>query len=43
VIDAVLPPAANQPTLFARWGNFIPILLALMLIAGGIVLGKRRR
>jgi apolipoprotein N-acyltransferase len=43
VIDAVLPPAANQPTLFARWGNFIPIVLALMLIAGGIVLGKRRR
>jgi apolipoprotein N-acyltransferase len=41
VIDAVLPPAANQPTLFARWGNAIPILLGLLLIAGGVVLGKR--
>jgi len=43
VIDAVLPPAANAPPLFARWGNAIPLFLALLLIAGGIVLGRRRR
>jgi apolipoprotein N-acyltransferase len=43
VIDAVLPPAANSPTPFARWGNAIPLFLAVLLIAGGIVLGRRRR
>ena len=43
VIDAVLPPAANSATVFARFGNAIPLLLGLLLIAGGIVLGRRRR
>ena len=43
VIDAVLPPAANSPTPFARLGNAIPLLLAVLLIAGGIVLGRTRR
>jgi apolipoprotein N-acyltransferase len=43
VIDAVLPPAANQPTPFAKFGNLIPLLLSLLLVAGGIVLGRRRR
>ena len=43
VIDAVLPPAANSPPLFARFGNAIPLLLGLLLIAGGIVLGRKRR
>jgi apolipoprotein N-acyltransferase len=43
VIDAVLPPAANAPPPFARFGNAIPLLLALLLIAGGIVLGRKRR
>jgi len=43
VIDAVLPPAANSATVFARFGNLIPILLGLLLIAGGIVLRRRRR
>jgi LPXTG-motif cell wall-anchored protein len=28
---------------FARWGNAIPLALALLLIAGGIVLGRKRR
>jgi apolipoprotein N-acyltransferase len=42
-IDAVLPPAANAPPLFARFGNTIPLLLAILLIAGGIVLGHKRR
>jgi apolipoprotein N-acyltransferase len=42
-IDAVLPPSADSPTPFARWGNAIPLLLALLLIAGGIVLGRKRR
>jgi apolipoprotein N-acyltransferase len=42
-IDAVLPPAANSAPPFARFGNAIPLLMALLLIAGGIVLGRRRR
>jgi apolipoprotein N-acyltransferase len=43
VIDAVLPPAANSPPLFARFGNIIPLLLGFLLVFGGIVLGRRRR
>lgn len=43
VIDAALPPPAGRPTIFARWGNAIPVLLGLLLAIGGIVLGKRRR
>ena len=42
-IDAVLPPAADAPPLFARWGNAIPLFLGVLLIAGGIVLGRKRR
>lgn len=42
-IDAILPPAANAPTVFARFGNAIPLFAALLLIAGGIVLGRKRR
>jgi apolipoprotein N-acyltransferase len=43
VIDAVLPPAAKSPPLFARLGNVIPLLLGFLLVFGGIVLGRRRR
>jgi apolipoprotein N-acyltransferase len=43
VIDAVLPPAADSPPLFARFGNAIPLLLGLLLVFGGIVLDRRRR
>src|SRR5437868_6285350 len=43
VTDAVLPPAANAPPPFARFGNLIPLLLGFALIIGGIVLGRRRR
>jgi apolipoprotein N-acyltransferase len=42
-IDAVLPPAANSPPPFARFGNVIPLLLAFALVIGGIVLARRRR
>ena len=42
-IDAVLPPAANSPPLFARFGNIIPLALGFLLIIAGIVLGRRRR
>jgi apolipoprotein N-acyltransferase len=42
VIDAALPPAA-APTLFARGGNIIPILLGFALLLTGIVLGRTRR
>jgi apolipoprotein N-acyltransferase len=43
VIDAIIPPAANGPPPFARFGNVIPLLLAFALMIGGIVLGRRRR
>ena len=43
VIDAVLPPPADGPPPFARFGNVIPLTLAFLLIIGGIVLGRRRR
>lgn len=43
VIDAILPPPANSPPVFARFGNVIPLALGLLLIFGGIVLGRRRR
>ena len=43
VIDAILPPPANAPTFFARFGNIIPLVLGFLLIIAGIVLGRRRR
>ena len=43
VIDAVIPPAAPTATPFSRFGNVIPVLMGLLLIAGAIVLGRRRR
>jgi apolipoprotein N-acyltransferase len=43
IIDAVLPPPANSPPLFARVGNAIPLFLGFLLIIGAIVLGRRRR
>jgi apolipoprotein N-acyltransferase len=43
VIDAALPPAASSPTPFARLGNAIPLALGCLLIALGIVLGRKRR
>jgi apolipoprotein N-acyltransferase len=43
IIDAVLPPAANSPPLFARLGNVIPLVLGFLLIIGAIVLRRRRR
>jgi apolipoprotein N-acyltransferase len=43
VIDAVLPPAANSPPPFARFGNSIPLLLGFALLLGAIVLGRGRR
>jgi len=42
-IDAVLPPAADSPPPFARFGNIIPLVLGFLLIIGGIVLARRRR
>jgi apolipoprotein N-acyltransferase len=46
VIDGVLPPPALGPTPFARAGNWIPLLLALAMIAAAIALpggGRYRR
>ena len=42
VIDTRIPPSA-APTPFARLGNIIPLLLAFLLVASGIVLGRARR
>ena len=43
VIDAALPPPAPSPTLFARFGNLLPLLLGFGLLLAGIVLGRTRR
>ena len=43
VIDATLPVPAVSPTLFARLGNLIPLLLGFALLLSGIVLGRTRR
>jgi apolipoprotein N-acyltransferase len=43
VIDAQLPPAAVSLTLFARFGNIIPLLLGFALMIGGIAMGRARR
>ena len=43
VIDAVLPPASLEPTLFARFGNLIPLLLGFVLLLAGIALGASGR
>ena len=42
VIDSALP-APLPPTLFARLGNIIPLLLGFALLLSGIVLGRTRR
>src|SRR6476469_713683 len=42
-IDAVIPARSEGPPLFARFGNIIPLVLAFLLVAGGIVLGRKRR
>ncbi len=42
VIDTRLP-APESPTLFARFGNIIPLLLGFALLLSGIVLGRTRR
>jgi apolipoprotein N-acyltransferase len=42
MIDSFLPGAA-APTLFARLGNILPLLLALLLAAGAIAVGRKRR
>jgi apolipoprotein N-acyltransferase len=39
VIDARLPPAA-PPTLFARAGNLMPFLFALLLVAAALLAGR---
>ncbi len=43
VIDAVLPPAANSATVFARFGNAIALLLGFAVMIAGIVLARRGR
>jgi apolipoprotein N-acyltransferase len=40
VIDATLPPPL-PPTLFARLGNLVPLILALLLAAAAWVAGRR--
>jgi apolipoprotein N-acyltransferase len=42
VIDAVLP-APLPPTPFARLGNTVPLVFALLLAAAGMLLGRRQR
>jgi apolipoprotein N-acyltransferase len=42
VIDAMLP-APKAPTPFARAGNILPFLLALLLVGLGIAVGRKQR
>jgi apolipoprotein N-acyltransferase len=42
VITAALP-APQGPTLFARFGNILPLLFAALLLGGGFALARRRR
>jgi apolipoprotein N-acyltransferase len=41
-IATSLPPAAS-PTLFSRWGNALPMLVAAILMLSGIAIGRARR
>ena len=43
VIDGGLPMTPPEPTLFARFGNSIPLALAFLLIAAAIALSARSR
>jgi apolipoprotein N-acyltransferase len=46
VIDGYLPAAASRPTLFAHFGNAVPLLLSFLLLLGAIALtrgGRYRR
>jgi apolipoprotein N-acyltransferase len=42
VIDSRLPPP-KPPTLFARFGNALPLLFALLLAAGTIAVRRKAR
>ncbi|HEX6741667.1 MAG TPA: apolipoprotein N-acyltransferase [Sphingomicrobium sp.] len=42
ILDDTIPPAF-PPTLFARLGNLIPVLLGFALLLSAIVLGRTRR
>ncbi len=42
-IDASLPQPAARPTLFARFGNVIPLLLGFALVIAAIALGRAGR
>ena len=41
VIETALP-APHRPTPFARYGNLLPLLFALLLISAGIAIGVKR-
>jgi apolipoprotein N-acyltransferase len=41
--DAALPPPASHPTLFARLGNLIPLLIGFALVIAAIALGRSGR
>ena len=41
-IDTALPPP-RPPSLFARYGNLLPLLFAALLIAGGIAIPRKWR
>jgi apolipoprotein N-acyltransferase len=41
-IETRLPPA-HEPTLFARYGNILSLLFALLLGAAGVALRRKRR
>ena len=42
-MDGTLPPPAAKATLFARFGNVIPLLIGFALVIAAIALGQRGR
>lgn len=43
VINGILPPPTAEPTPFARYGNWLPMIFAFGLLITAIVLDARRR
>lgn len=43
IVDAGLPRRTNKPTLYAKYGNKIPLLLCLILLVVAAIPYKRQR
>ncbi len=43
MIDTTLPPPAENVTPFGHFGNWLPLLLSLLLVIGAIALSRTER